>query len=156
MKFKNVTLAVAAAIALSQPAFVLAQAKSTTAAKAAPAAPAATAGATQQTATEAYMAYRAAFDKSTKLEDLMPYVTAAQKKQMMASSPQERTQGFQMMKMMNTLTSVKVTKEASTAAGATLTVEGVDADKAKTTGTIKMVKEGGAWKLGEESWKSGN
>ncbi len=38
--------------------------------------------------------------------------------------------------------------------GATLTVDALDPDKAKTTGTIEVVKEGTAWKLGKESWKS--
>jgi hypothetical protein len=47
-----------------------------------------------------------------------------------------------------------VLKEAKSADGATLTVEAVDSDKKKTTGTIKVIKEGGAWKIDGESWSS--
>ena len=38
--------------------------------------------------------------------------------------------------------------------GATLTVDAIDADKAKTTGIVEIVKENGAWKLAKESWGS--
>jgi hypothetical protein len=34
-----------------------------------------------------------------------------------------------------------------------LTAEGIDPDKAKTTGTMTLVKEGGGWQLSKESWK---
>ena len=49
---------------------------------------------------------------------------------------------------------VKVVKEAPTATGATLSVEGMSPDKKKATGTVDMVKENGAWKVGKESWSS--
>ena len=50
---------------------------------------------------------------------------------------------------------VKVVKEEAGPDGKTiLSVEGVDDDKAKGTGKITLVKEGGAWKLGEESWST--
>lgn len=105
-----------------------------------------------QTATQAYLAYRAAFDKATKMEDLIPFQTAAMVKQMMATPVAQRPQMFGMMKMLNTMTGVKVTKETRTATGATLAVEGIDSDKAKQMGTVEMTKEGGAWKIGSESF----
>ncbi len=61
---------------------------------------------------------------------------------------------FEMMKMMNKLSDVKITKEEKTAAGATLTVTGVDADKKKVNGSVDVVKEEGEWKIGKESWRS--
>jgi hypothetical protein len=56
--------------------------------------------------------------------------------------------------VLGTLTSFKIVKETASAKGATLTVDGVDADKGKSTGTIDVVKENGAWKIGNESWTS--
>ncbi|MEO8483941.1 MAG: hypothetical protein ABI634_17150 [Acidobacteriota bacterium] len=106
-----------------------------------------------QTASQFYVAYRAAFDKATKVDELLPYMSAAQKKQIEATPAAERPKMFEFLKMVATLTDVKVTKEEKAGTGATLTATGVDSDKKKQTGTIKIVREGGAWKLGEESWK---
>ena len=59
------------------------------------------------------------------------------------------------MKMMGQLTGVKVVKEDRAPDGsATLTVEAMDADKKKTSGKVIIMKEGGDWKLGKESWSS--
>ena len=61
---------------------------------------------------------------------------------------------FGLVKMMNVVTGVKVLKEEKTAEGATLTVEATDFSNARTKGTIKLVRENGAWKADEESWSS--
>ena len=105
-----------------------------------------------QTATQFYMAYRAAFDKAAKIEDLLPFMSAASKKEVEATPAADRAKMFGLMKIMGTLTSVKVLKEERAGDGATLTAEGLDTDKKKTTGKITIIKEGGAWKLGAESW----
>jgi hypothetical protein len=56
--------------------------------------------------------------------------------------------------MVNSNTNVKVLKETPDAKGAGLSVEGVGPDgKTKTTGTVQMIKEGTAWKVGNESWR---
>ena len=47
-----------------------------------------------------------------------------------------------------------MTKEAPTATGATLTVDALDSSKAKTKGTITLIKEGGGWKIDKEEWSS--
>jgi hypothetical protein len=108
-----------------------------------------------QTATQFYMAYRAAFDKATKIEDLLPFMSAAQRKEINATPANKRAEGFEMIKMMGSMvTDQKVTKEEKAGTGATLTVEGVDGDKKKMTGKIKIVREANAWKLGEESWSN--
>lgn len=104
------------------------------------------------TASDFYMQYRKAFAAAKKIEDVMPYMSADTRKQIESTPPAERGQMFEMIKMMGALTNVKIVKEARTATGATLTVDAIDADKAKTTGTIDIVKENGAWKLGKESW----
>ena len=111
--------------------------------------------AAKQTATQYYMAYRVAFDKAKSVEELLPYMSAKNKKEMEATPKAERAKMFEFIKMVGTLTDVKVIKETRTPdGGAKLSVEGIDSDKKKMTGTVDVIKEGGAWKIGGESWKS--
>ena len=107
-----------------------------------------------QTATQFYVAYRAAFDKAKKVEELFPYMSKATVAEINGTPAAERPGMFDMMKTMGTLTGLNVLSETKTADGATLTAEGMDPDKHKVTGTIAIVKEGGAWKVGSESWKN--
>jgi hypothetical protein len=108
-----------------------------------------------QTASQFYLAYRAAFDKAKSIDELLPYMAKKNVDQVKTTPAEQRAKMFGMIKEMGALTGVKILKEAKTADGATLTVEAVGADKAKTTGTIDIVKEGGAWKLSKENWSSG-
>jgi hypothetical protein len=107
-----------------------------------------------KTASQFYMDYRVAFDKATKIDDVLPYMSKQRVDQVASTPADERAKMFEMIKMMGTLTEVKVLKEAKSNDGATLTVEALDSDKKKTTGTIKVIKEGGAWKIDGESWSS--
>jgi Domain of unknown function (DUF4878) len=107
-----------------------------------------------KTASQFYVDYRVAFDKATKIDDVLPYMSKQRADQVAATPADERAKMFEMIKMMGTLTEVKILKEAKTAEGATLTVEALDPEKKKTTGTIKVIKEGGTWKLDGESWSS--
>ncbi|HXB55479.1 MAG TPA: hypothetical protein VN461_11885 [Vicinamibacteria bacterium] len=112
-----------------------------------------------QTATQFYVAYRAAFDKATKVDDLFPFMAAKNLKQVQATPAADREKMFGMMKIMGALTELKVTKEERTPeGGALLTAEGLAASlsdaakKEKQAGKITIVKEGGAWKLDREEW----
>jgi len=109
---------------------------------------------TQKTASQFYMDYRAAFDKAKSVDELLPFMSAESRKQVEATPAGERAKMFELMKAMGTLTNVKIVKETPSGDGATLTAEGLDSEKKKATGTITIVKEKGAWKLGGESWKS--
>ena len=113
-----------------------------------------TAQAQKQTGTDFYLAYRAAFDKAMKIEDIYPFMAAARLAEMKATPAEDRKMMFEMIKSVGVMTGVKVLKETQTAIGATLDVEGVGEDKSKQTGTITLVKEAGAWKMDKESWKS--
>ena len=106
-----------------------------------------------KTASRFYMDYRTAFDKATKIDDVLPYMSKQRADQVAATPADERAKMFEVIKMMGALTDVKI-QEAKTPEGATLTVEALDPDKKKTTGTVKVIKEGDAWKLDGESWKS--
>jgi len=107
-----------------------------------------------QTASQFYLAYRAAFDKAKSIDELLPFLSKKSAERVNATPAGDRPKMFELLKMMGTLSEVKILKEAKAADGATLSVEGVGPDKAKNKGTIEIVKEGGAWKLGEESWSS--
>jgi hypothetical protein len=108
-----------------------------------------------QTATQFYVAYRAAFDKATKIDDLYPYMAEKNLKQTQATPKEDRAKMFGLMKIMGTITEMKVLKEEHTPdGGALLTVEALDPDHKKTSGKVTIIKEGGAWKLGGENWSS--
>ena len=113
------------------------------------AAPLAAAEQASQTGSEFYMAYRKAFAKAQKIEDILPMMAAPRRKQMEKTPADERTMMFGMIKEMAAEQGeVKIVKETATATGAELSVTAKDG-----TGTVTLVKEGGAWKLDKESWK---
>jgi hypothetical protein len=107
-----------------------------------------------QTASQFYMAYRSAFDKAKKIDDLFPFMAKKNVDQVNQTPAADRSKMFEMMKMMGAITNVKVVKETPSATGATLDVTALDPDKKPTKGTIDVVKEGGAWKIGSENWSS--
>src|SRR5262245_47492806 len=107
-----------------------------------------------ETASQFYMRYRAAFDKAKKIEDLTPFLSKKSLDMVMGTPAVGRGKFFEMMKMMGSITDVKIVKETKTAEGAMLAVEALDPDKKKTTGNVEVVKEGADWKLGNENWSS--
>jgi len=110
----------------------------------------ATAEQAAQSATEFYQAYRKAFAKAQKIEELLPMMAASRRAQMEKTPADERTMMFGMLKEMTAAQGdVKVLKETATKTGAELTLQAKDG-----TGTATIVKEGGAWKLDKESWTS--
>jgi hypothetical protein len=107
-----------------------------------------------ETASQFYMRYRTAFDVAKKIEDLTPFLSKKSLDMVNATPAAERPKFFEMMKMMGSITDVKILKETKTADGAMLAVEAMDPDKKKTNGKVEIVKEGGDWKLGSENWSS--
>ena len=102
-----------------------------------------------QSATEFYQAYRKAFAKAQKIDDILPMMAASQRAKMEKTPADERTMMFDMLKEMTAAQGeVKVLKETATKSGAELTLE-----TKGETGTAIIIKEGGAWKLEKESWK---
>ncbi|HVN76888.1 MAG TPA: hypothetical protein VMT19_11260 [Thermoanaerobaculaceae bacterium] len=111
-----------------------------------------------QTPTQFYMGYRAAFEKATKIEDILPYMCAANRKEAEGTPADDRAKMFGVIKMMDTHTKVKVLKEDRQADGsAVLSVSAFDTDQNKdVTAKVTVVKEDGAWKLQKEAWTSGS
>ena len=113
----------------------------------------------KQTATQFYVDYRAKFDKATKIEDILPYMAAKNVKEAQAQPKADRDKMFGLMKLLGSISDLKVTKEEPQANGSViLTTEGLSPSlsdpnkKDKQTGKITIIKEGGAWKIGEEAW----
>lgn len=107
-----------------------------------------------ETATDFYVKYRAAFAKAKAIEDLFPLMSKETKAEVESTPKGERPKMFEFVQEMSKgMTGVKVVKETKTAEGAVLTVEAMDG-KDKMTGQITVVKEGGAWKMGKESWSN--
>jgi hypothetical protein len=103
-----------------------------------------------QSATEFYQAYRKAFAKAQKIEDILPMMAAGQRAQMEKTPAEERKMMFGMLKEMTAAQGdVKVLKETPKGTGVELALE-TKAEK----GTASIIKEGGAWKLDKESWTS--
>ena len=111
-----------------------------------------------QTATQFYVAYRAAFEKATKIDDVVPYMCAEARKQIGSTPAADRDKMFGMIKMLDTHTKIKVLREDRQPDGSVmLGVSAYDTDQKKdVTGTVAIVKEDGAWKLQKESWTSGS
>jgi len=109
----------------------------------------------KESATEFYTRYKAAYAKATSMDEILAFMSADMVKQF-NSMPAAQRPPLAMMKDMNNMyTDVKVVKETTTSKGVTLSLSGVDMDKKKGTGTVDLVKEKGAWKIGgAESWKS--
>ena len=105
-----------------------------------------------ETATQFYQKYLAAFAKATKVEDILPFMADKNRKQAEATPKEDREKMFGLLKIL-AHHDVKVLKEERAADGSTiLSVTGVDDDKKTGTGKVTLIKEGGAWKIGEESW----
>jgi hypothetical protein len=105
---------------------------------------------------EYYLAYRVAFDRATSIDELLPWVAKGRRDQIATTPAGERREAFEMIKMFDDRTNVKVVKETPSATGAELQVEGISAERrTKATGIITLVKEGGAWRIERENWKGG-
>lgn len=108
----------------------------------------------QASASDFYLQYRKVLASAKKIDDIFPFVSEKTKKQMLATPADQRGMMFEMMRDMNKMASLKVTKETRTDTGATLTVQGVGDDKTTSTGTITLVTENGGFKLDRESWST--
>ncbi len=109
-----------------------------------------------RTGAEAYLAYRTAFTKAKTIDELVPWMSKERAADIARTPAGERKEMFDMIKMMDDHTNIKVVKETPTAKGADLQVEAAsDGGKSKATGVITMAKEGAAWKVDRESWKGG-
>ena len=106
---------------------------------------------TEKTPSQTYMEYHAALQKAKTIDAIASYMSAARKKEVDSAPADMKTMALGMMKDGGLQPGFKIVKEEKTASGATLTLEGVDKAKTKLTATVKMVREGNAWKVADES-----
>lgn len=104
-----------------------------------------------QTATEFYKAFRAAYAKAKTFQDVASFY-AKDVVEAVAKTPPDQNKTMWDEAKGAVPKDVKVVKETTTAAGATLELSSVGADKQPLTGTAQLVKEAGAWKLLAEFW----
>jgi hypothetical protein len=103
-----------------------------------------------KTGTQFYGEYRAAYAKAKAFSDMLPLMSKAQRDKLASISPEQQKMLWDINKQMD-VKEVKVVKETATADGAILNVTGTGPENTPFKGTVKLVKEGGAWKWdGEE------
>jgi hypothetical protein len=117
-------------------------------------APAAFAQKPAQTPTQFYMEYREAWTRAKSIDALLPYLSKDGRTEIEATPPDKRQMMFEMMKMMGNMSNIKVAKETPQGDGYLLDLTGTGADKSPLTGTAEIIREGGAFKLKHESWKT--
>ncbi len=101
----------------------------------------------------AYLDLRAAAGKATKPEALLPHLSARYQRVVGRLPAGERDDWFQRFKR---FPPTPVTIQAQAVAGdrGALGAVARDAAHVKWSGRIEMVREGGAWKLDDETWSS--
>lgn len=107
-----------------------------------------------QTATQFYNEYHAAWVKAKSIDPILPYMSKASIDQYNATPKDKRQPMFDMMKEMGgMITNIKVVKETKKGDGYVLDLSATGPDKKPATGTVDIIMEGGAMKIGKESWK---
>lgn len=137
-----------AAAARRRRAFVVALA-----ALALPAFAAAAVGEEAGTPARAYLDLRAAVGKATTAEAMFPYLSATYRRVVSNLPAAERNDWLQRLKRVPPA-EVKIQAQALAGDRCALGVITRDASHVKWSGRVEMVREGGAWKLADESWKT--
>jgi hypothetical protein len=105
--------------------------------------------------TAAYTSYRQALDKARSFDDLLPFMDKASRSKIEAASPEERQQGFAMGRALGEVVDVTIGKETVTGDTAVVEASGVQAfTGGDSHATVRLVKEDGAWKIAQETWKT--
>ncbi len=109
-----------------------------------------------ETGSAFYSRYQAAITKATGLDDVMAFWSADLIKQFNAAPADQRVDLGAMKRIYRMISGVRVVKETAGSTGATLDLEGVNADGRKVTGSVYLLKENGAWKIfSPETWNQG-
>jgi hypothetical protein len=104
--------------------------------------------------TATYASYREAREKARGFDDLFPFMDQATRAKVEAAPPEHRERGFQMGRAMSEVVDVTIAGETVTGDTAVVEADGVQAISGSDAhGTVRFVKEDGAWKIAQESWK---
>lgn len=107
-----------------------------------------------KTPTQAYLEYVAAVNKARTLAEVLPHLSAEYRGMLESRPNADQPVWLQRLKDAQPAKDLKITKE--TISGEKCTLEGTGtSDKGNALkGKIMLVKEGGAWKLDEQSWST--
>jgi hypothetical protein len=94
--------------------------------------------------------YRAVF--AGDVQKIGSFFAAARRKDFDAADPQKREMLLEIMK--SNPAEIRILAPVVAGTKATLAIEGVNETSGKTTGTITMVQEAGAWKVAGEKWST--
>jgi len=97
-----------------------------------------------------YKGYLAVLAKAKSLDELLPYYTR-ELADGLRKMPAEMQANYIKMNA-HALTDLKVTKQKVDSSKAVFEMSAKTADGRETTGSATLVKEGGAWKVEDESW----
>jgi len=108
-----------------------------------------------ETASQFYLRWRAAALNAKSIDDVTVFWTTEMVGEFSMEPDSAKAGTLPMMKRFYAMqTDVKVVKETTTPAGATLSLEGLDRDKKPIVASVDVVKENGAWKVSNavEQW----
>jgi hypothetical protein len=111
-----------------------------------------------KTASEYFVAYHKGMAAAKTIDDLRPFMDAAQQKEMDAAPKAEQDMGVKMISgMYADITDVKVVKETAKGNVYTLDVTATQvSDKTAGTGTVEVSKGAKGWQVDSEVWKFGS
>jgi hypothetical protein len=108
----------------------------------------------EKAVTDFFMKYRAAYEKSKAVDEILPFWSKARVAEVEKTPKADRGKMFEMMKAFDDASGFKVTKATKVSdTEYSLAVAGTNSEKKPVTGTVSIVKEGGAWKVGKEDYK---
>ena len=109
-----------------------------------------------ETASQFYLRWRTTAINAKSIDEVRPFWSADMREQFDMQADSDKAALLPMMKQgYGAQTEVRVVKETPTPTGATLSLEGVDAEKHPLVGTVDVLKENGAWKVSNavERWQ---
>jgi hypothetical protein len=108
-----------------------------------------------ETASQYYLRFRTTALNAKSIDEITAFWSAALMHEFNLMPDADKPATLEMVKRIEAMTTdVKVVKETTTPAGATLTLEGIGPDKSPMVGSVDLVKENGAWKIAEqETWR---
>jgi hypothetical protein len=112
-----------------------------------------------ETATQFYLRYQAVVPHATSMDEIIAFWAPEPANEYKAAPPDQRIDLAGLKSMYARVSNVTVTHEAvsgsAATAEATLSLEGIDKNQKKITGTAHLAKKDGQWRLlGPEQWQA--
>jgi hypothetical protein len=105
-----------------------------------------------KTPSQSYLDYRAALEKATTLDEVLPFLSMAYCGMLEARPKEDHPVWLQRLKEAEEMKDVKIIRENIHGGTCTVITSGTSAKGNAIKGKITMVLEGGAWKLDESVW----